>query len=157
MTSKSSLLGNIDNIEFNVGYDIALTSTMLKLSVLTEIKKINSADITLEQYEVLFVISQNQGAYQRQLSKMLFKDRPNITRMLNILEGKGFITRERNKRISKIYITDTGLAQAKKVAPCKNIILERAVKSLSSKQIIDLKNILNVMRKNLEKEYKIQI
>lgn len=155
--TTTNIIGNINDIEFNVGYDITLTSTMLKLSVLKELKKVDSADITLEQYEILFVISQNQGSYQRQLSKMLFKDRPNMTRMLNILENKGFITREREKRISKVYITESGISQVRKVAPCKNIVLEKAIETLNFKQMKALKNILDVMRNNLDKEYKIKI
>ena len=40
------------------------------------------------------------GLYQRQLSEITMKDRPNITRIINILEKNGYVTRvsDKNKR-----------------------------------------------------------
>ena len=42
--------------------------------------------ITPEQFTVLSVLIENDGLYQRQISAITLKDRPNITRILNILE-----------------------------------------------------------------------
>lgn len=62
------------------------------------------ADITLEQFITLDAISSSPDVCQRDLAKILLKDRSNVTRILNILENKDLIFREtsnKGKRIVK--------------------------------------------------------
>ena len=66
-------------------------------------------DITPEQFVVIQVLMHRDGLYQRQLSEITLKDRPNITRIINILEKNGYVNRvaDKNKRkVFKIYLTD---------------------------------------------------
>lgn len=65
-------------------------------------------EITPEQFVVIEVLMHHDGLYQRQLSEITLKDRPNITRIINILEKGGFVERrsDKNKRkVFKIYLT----------------------------------------------------
>lgn len=69
----------------------------------------NNFDITPEQFVVIEVLMHRDGLYQRQLSEITLKDRPNITRIINILEKNGYVNRvaDKNKRkVFKIYLTD---------------------------------------------------
>lgn len=62
------------------------------------------ADITLEQFITLDAISAVPDFSQRDLAKILLKDRSNVTRILNILEQKGLIIRttsSKGKRVIK--------------------------------------------------------
>lgn len=72
------------------------------------------ADITLEQFITLDAIYGCPDLCQRDLAKILLKDRSNVTRILNILEKKGLIKRKtstKGKRIVKITsITENGRA-----------------------------------------------
>ncbi len=52
------------------------------------------ADITLEQFITLDAIYTCPGLCQRDLAKILLKDRSNVSRILNILENKKLIVRE---------------------------------------------------------------
>ncbi len=66
-------------------------------------------DITPEQFVIIEVLMHRDGLYQRQLSEITLKDRPNITRIINILEKNGYVNRvaDKNKRkVFKIYLTD---------------------------------------------------
>lgn len=66
-------------------------------------------DITPEQFVVIEVLMHRDGLYQRQLSEITLKDRPNITRIINILEKNGYVNRvaDKNKRkVFKIFLTD---------------------------------------------------
>lgn len=50
----------------------------------------------------------HDGLYQRQLSEITLKDRPNITRIINILVKNGYVERrsDKNKRkVFKIFLT----------------------------------------------------
>ncbi len=70
--------------------------------------KNNNFDITPEQFVVIEVLMHHDGLYQRQLSEITLKDRPNITRIINILEEGGYVERrsDKNKRkVFKIYLT----------------------------------------------------
>lgn len=69
----------------------------------------NNFDITPEQFVVIEVLMHRDGLYQRQLSEITLKDRPNITRIINILEKNGYVNRvaDKNKRkVFKIYLTN---------------------------------------------------
>ena len=71
--------------------------------------KENNFDITPEQFVVIEVLMHRDGLYQRQLSEITLKDRPNITRIINIIEKNGYVNRvaDKNKRkVFKIYLTD---------------------------------------------------
>ena len=48
-------------------------------------------NITPEQFTVLNALSESEWLYQRQISAITLKDRANITRIINILEKKGYI------------------------------------------------------------------
>lgn len=59
--------------------------------------------ITPEQLVVLEVLIESDGLYQRQLSEITMKDRPNISRIVSILEKLGYVTRVRDVKLRKIY------------------------------------------------------
>lgn len=68
--------------------------------------------ITLDQFTAIDTISFNQGICQRDLSKLILKDRSYTSRILNTLEEKGFIERRvetKGKRLVKtLYLTQEG-------------------------------------------------
>ncbi len=66
----------------------------------------------MDQYSTIDTISFNPGICQRDLSKLILKDRSFTSRILNGLEKEGFIRREvetKGKRlVKKLYITNKG-------------------------------------------------
>lgn len=66
--------------------------------LLSELK----ADITMEQFITLDAISSSPDVCQRDLAKILLKDRSNVTRILNILENKNLIKRETANKGNRI-------------------------------------------------------
>ena len=53
--------------------------------------------ITPEQFEVLAILAEEDGLYQRQIAAIMLKDRPNITRIINIRlceQGRGHEQKE---------------------------------------------------------------
>lgn len=68
---------------------IALTVTGLvaKIAQLQMFAR-NNFEITPEQYIILAILVENGELYQRQIAEIAYKDRPNITRLINILEKK---------------------------------------------------------------------
>ena len=68
--------------------------------------------VTLEQFIALDAIFCNPDICQRDLSKLILKDRSNTGRILTILEKNGFVERvvetKAKRLVRKIYITQLG-------------------------------------------------
>ncbi|MEI8129542.1 MAG: MarR family transcriptional regulator [bacterium] len=117
--------------------------------------------ITVDQFVALDAIYANDDICQRDLSKLILKDRSNTGRILNILEEKGFIKRvaetKNNRLVKKVYITKKG----------KKIIEENQVKlttaflkvfdDVSEEEFTNLRKTLGKLKESLSKTTNIQI
>ena len=116
--------------------------------------------ITPEQFTVLTAILDHDGLYQRQIGELTLKDRPNITRIINILEEKGLVTRtpDINKRkVIKINITENGKNAYDMVLPTVVEHWQNIIEGISDEELQSCLNILNKVKANLEDKLKIQI
>lgn len=74
-------------------------------------KVVNPFGITVDQWEILVVLWEQEGITQKELAERLYKDQTNIARMLFKLEKKGFIhrvTHETDRRALRVYLTSKG-------------------------------------------------
>ena len=141
------------------GYAISETSHYIKISILQVFKE-KKFKITPEQFFTLYILYQENGMYQRQLAKKLLKDRPNITRLVDILEKKEFIYRESdptNRRITKLFITEKGKTQVENILPVFIGFKDIARKNMPDEDIDHLIEILFKIQNNLKAYFKIQI
>jgi len=77
-------------------------------------------DVTPEQFGILARLAVEQGMNQAQLAERMLKDRPNMTRLLNQLEKRGYIERRRDssdKRIFRIFLTGDGRGVQEELMP----------------------------------------
>jgi DNA-binding MarR family transcriptional regulator len=88
----------------------------------TTIKKIRSAlqkklnekgiDLTVDQWVLIDHISRDEGVSQNALAEVTYKDPPTVTRIIDLLEKKGFVERRMatgDRRKFNIFMTDKGL------------------------------------------------
>lgn len=116
--------------------------------------------ITPEQMTVLAALIDHDGMYQRQISAITLKDRPNITRIINILEKMNFVTRKQdvNKRkIYKIFITDDGRQVFDKVIPTALELWQKTIEGVSEEDLKITLLVLQKFKENLEEDLNIQI
>lgn len=116
--------------------------------------------ITPEQFTVLTAILDHDGLYQRQIGALTLKDRPNITRIINILENKGLVTRtaDTNKRkIFKINITKKGQDAYEEVLPTVVEHWQNTVKGVTDEELESCLRVLNKIKLNLEEKLNMQI
>lgn len=116
--------------------------------------------ITPEQFTVLTAILDHDGLYQRQIGALTLKDRPNITRIINILENKGLVTRtaDTNKRkIFKINITGKGKDAYEEVLPTVVEHWQNTVKGVTDEELESCLKVLNKIKMNLEEKLNMQI
>ena len=124
---------------------------------------ISSLDIgiTIDQFAALNAIYSNQDICQRDLSKLILKDRSNTGRILNILEENGFIERiadtKNNRLVRKIYITDKGkqiIEENEK--PLRKEIMP-VFDDVSAEEFANMRQTLNKLKDSLSKTTSIQI
>lgn len=70
--------------------------------------------LTYSEYVLLLRLYDHEGAMQDELAASLFLDKAVVTRTVNSLEKKGYLTREADemdRRIRHVYLTDFARAQ----------------------------------------------
>lgn len=117
--------------------------------------------ITIDQFVALDAIYYSKDICQRDLSKIILKDRSNTSRILNILEENGFITREvetKGKRlVKKIYITQKGENIIEENHPKLRERFMQVFEDISEEEFLALRKTLEKMKESLSKTTSIQI
>ncbi len=113
-------------------------------------------DLTKGQYLYLVRIFENPGIIQEKLAEMIKVDRTTASRAIKKLEINGFIEKkddEHNKKIKKLFPTEKG----KNVYPFINKENDYsntvALEGLSEKEAETIFNLLQRVRKNVEKDW----
>lgn len=93
---------------------IGFTSYRASLSIkqyLNKQFKDNGFDITIEQYGVMYRIFKQDGISQNQIAEKVFKQGPNVTRIIDDLEEKGWVMRKQDpsdRRRYSLALTEAG-------------------------------------------------
>ena len=90
-------------IEQSPGLMLAKAHGLVRLGLSQTFYK-NGFDITPSHWAVLSVLWDKDRITQTTLAKRAYSDRPNITRILDRLEKKGFISRESNPSDGRSFI-----------------------------------------------------
>lgn len=132
-----------------VYYDLELTSNVFKTlgSQLFEKLKLG---ITPIEHAVLDTLSCNEGICQRDLAKLILRDRANTGRILDSLEGKGliirFIDKKNNRLINKLNVTEEGKKLLIKVHKKIEQTLENARISITDDEVKQIQVSLKKLR-----------
>jgi DNA-binding MarR family transcriptional regulator len=111
-------------------------------------------DLTPEQWGVLTRLREEEGLNQSHLGEKTFKDRHNITRILNLLEKRGCIERRADKadrRVYRLYLTKTGQDLQEKLGAVVTAHREAVFEGLSRKEIQSMQRFVELIVKNIEK------
>lgn len=92
-------------------YQIELTARYTKMLGTQLFGKLG-VGLTIEEFSTLDTISTNEELCQRDLAKLILKDRANTGKLLDSLESKGFVSRElaikNNRPVKIVRITEAG-------------------------------------------------
>lgn len=137
------------SIERTVGFIVYRTALRMK-SALQRAFKEQGVEITPEQWGVLRVLWEDEGLSQREIGDRLFKDKPNITRMLDVLESKKLIYRQPiDRRRYAIFLTDEGKKLQVELLPTVLAMQAKALRTLTASELTTLQNLLNRIYENL--------
>ena len=146
--------------QIDLALEFALTSSAYRAAGQKTLKLNGLDGITKEQFSILILLTLKDGLYQTQIANILGKDRPNITRMIDVLEGKGYIRREKddnNRRILKVYLTDKGHEKAELAKPIRDKFSKVQYRGFSDEEIATLIKLLRKVRNNFKEEYNLDI
>lgn len=109
-------------------------------------------DLTKDQWLVLKKVNDEDGVAPLEIARVLGKEAASMTRMLDILERKGLLTREPNpadRRSSLIVATEAGEELFQRVLPLVRRIRQQAVSGFSVREISELENALQRIERNM--------
>lgn len=117
-------------------------------------------EITPEQYLILSIIMDSGELYQRQISEITYKDRPNVSRIINILEDLKLVKRvdDVNKRkIFKLVATELGKEMRLKIQPTMLELRAITTKDIDNKDLETCLFVLEQMQENMKDKAILQI
>lgn len=138
----------------SIHYELEQTSRLMNMLTNQLFKKLELS-ITFDEYIALDTVSINAGICQRDLAKLILKDRANTGRILNELEQKGFITRfidtKHNRLVKKMGITETGLQELNSINNKIKTYLSGVTKRIPPEDVDKVRDILRAFRLELDK------
>lgn len=141
-------------------YQIRLTARYIK-AFSSQLFDRLALGLSFDEFIALDLIATNEGMCQRDLAKLLFKDRANTGRIASLLEDKEFITiaaDTKNKRlVKKLIITDSGKEFIKETIEKTEPKLKSVRENFSEREEETLIGMLKKCRKILDKLVENQI
>lgn len=112
-------------------------------------------DVTPEQWTVLKRLAEQDGISQKQLAIRSEKDQPTVTRILDILERKELIYKQKNaedRRSFLIFITEKGMKAKEELSPfIENLYEDTILKGISEEELEVYKSVLSQINANMTK------
>ncbi|WP_407308967.1 MarR family winged helix-turn-helix transcriptional regulator [Desulfosporosinus sp. SB140] len=121
--------------------------------------KLEVHNITLEQWNVLLKLSQQDKIKQKQLAENVDKDQPTLARILDILERKKLVIRkpsEKDKRAFSVQITEEGINLKKQVGPSLESFFQTIIEGISDEEIETYRRVLLKMNNNINSQEKVE-
>ncbi len=137
------------NIEKALGFIIYRTALAMRGAMHRALRG-EGFEITPEQYGILLLLREEEGLSQKEIGNVLFKDKPNISRMLDVLERKSLILRQpADRRKFSIFLTEAGKKLAEEILPVGLKLREQAVNGLLARELEILAGLLNKIYENI--------
>jgi DNA-binding MarR family transcriptional regulator len=116
-------------------------------------KKLSSEvnDMTIDQGMILAFLDKYPDKTQKEIAALAFKDNASMTRMLDLMEKKRYLTRsinQANRRRFNIEITPKGKQVLKTLAPIIVSNRQNALQGISEEEIIQIETILKKIKSN---------
>ena len=143
-----------------IGSLIYITGTLIRgFSTQTFTEK--EFELTPDQYVILNLLLENDEImYQRQLAEIMFKDRANISRIIDIMHRNGLIEKipdSNGRRIYKLIVTEKGKEIRNRVLSTDKELRAVITENISEEELNSIFHILEKMNKNIRDKVKLQI
>ncbi len=113
------------NLDKAIAYKIQRLARLLRVH-LNQMLQQDGLDLSMEQWLILVRLYDNPGLAQSELADKTLNDHPNITRMVDQLEKRGWVQRDadiEDRRRHLVSLTSSGRTQVENIQP--RILAER--------------------------------
>ncbi len=143
-----------------IGSLIYITGTLIRgFSTQTFAEK--NFGLTPDQYVILYLLLENDEIVcQRQLAEIMFKDRANISRIIDIMHKNGLVEKipdSNGRKIYKLVVTEKGKELKEKVFQTDIYLRGEITKGISAEDLAVTFNTLEKMNMNIRDKVKLQI
>jgi len=128
----------------SIGRNISILNHLFSKQ-LNKLLLCNNTCITTDQFRLLTFLWDKDGIAQQELVDMIGRDKSAITRMVDLLENSGFVTRildKTDKRVNLIYLTKKGKQLKFSAFYCAQTCNEIALKNFTEDESIELERLL---------------
>lgn len=141
-------------------YQIELTAKYCKLLGQQVFEEFNLG-ISLDEYYILDVLTTSDSLCQRDIAKLILKDRANTGKLLDILANKNYITREltvkNNRPVKLVRITEEGIQKVNEVAAKARPQYSLVKEKINNRNLSKVGDLLKELREVLKETLEIQI
>ena len=141
-------------------YQIELTAKYCKLLGSQVFEKYGTG-ISCEEYSVLDVLANSPTMCQRDLAKIILKDRANTGKLLDSLEKRGYVTRtlsiKNNRPVKIVEITNEGVKKAEEVLEKIRPHFRHVMEKINNSDVARVSDLLKELREILDETLEIQI
>jgi len=139
----------------NYGFLIERTGKKLK-QTLQRIFNDIGADITVDQWVIMYELHEHDSLSQNQIGENTYKDAPTVTRIIDLLAKKGLVKRKMSSADRRKYfieLTGKGNKTIDALLPHVMEFRKRGWKSLRKADLETLNGILDKVFENMTNEY----
>lgn len=144
----------------SIHYELEQTAKLMRILTAQLFEKLEIR-ISQDEYAALDTISINPGICQRDLAKLIIKDRANTGRILNYLEEKNLVTRvidtKDNRLVKKLEITQDGIKELNSINIKIKSYMDNVTKKIAPEEVDRVQEILRGFRLDLEKVVEMNI
>jgi len=142
---------DMSRMEGSPGFLLNQANSLMKLGLLHAFKK-NAFNITHEHWSILRTLWDEKRLPQAQLAEKTKKDRPNITRIIDVLGKNGYVQRAidpDDRRIQNVTLTEKGKSSQDRLTPLALRFLEDAFNGVTQEEYNIFANVLEKVINNL--------
>lgn len=135
-----------------LGYQIIKGEVLIKRKMLSLFME-RGYDLTFEQWTVLNVLYAEPGINQSEIAARTFKDKTNVTRILDVLAKKGYVAREahgKDRRSYQIYLTTAGQEMFADLIPHVMRLNEQFKKDVPAEELAQFLHTLEKICRNAQ-------
>jgi len=140
-------------LDNSLGFQMYKTALALKAN-LQRMLRDEGLDVTPEQWSVIMRLWEEEGLTQKEIAERTFKDKANITRLIDALEKKGMVYRKSDaddRRRYRIFLTKEGSGLQNRMLEAASKALRRATAGVSDFEIESVRTVLKKIYDNVER------
>ncbi len=150
--TKARKIASTFDLDDAIGFVIEVTEQLMKRELRKSFKA-HGLDLTPYQWIVLYRLNQKDGLNQAEIAELTTKDRPNITRIVDVMEKQDLVERRSSpsdRRVNQVFLSDKGRELLARLPAIVSEHLSRATRDIPAKDLATTKSVLRSMSKNLQ-------